>query len=115
LARALHVNCWGAARSGPTDSSDATNYAPAGTGHDTLLLEGKLSKECIEAAHQGLAQARQDGAAIALDLSEQRFIDEERVRLLRVYRTRGAALLRASPFVSALLDPLPSRRRRRRS
>lgn len=82
--------------------------------HDTLLLEGSLSKEWIEEVQQAWAQARQQSGAIVLDLSGLRFIDDEGVRLLREYRRRGAALLRASPFVSALLDPLPPRRRRPR-
>lgn len=85
-----------------------------GAGHDTLLLEGKLSRECIEEVRQALAQVRQDGVAIAIDLSGLRFIDDDGVRLLREYRTGGASLLRATPFVRALLDPLPRWRRRPR-
>ena len=75
------------------------------TERDTLLLEGELSKESIEQEQQALAQARQDGATTDLGLSGHRFIDDEGVCLLSEYRTRGAALLRAAPFVSALLDP----------
>jgi ABC-type transporter Mla MlaB component len=86
-----------------------------GADHETLLLEGKLLKEWIEELQQALAQARQDGAATALDLSGLRFIDDEGVRFLRECRRRGASLLGASPFVSALLDPPPSRRRRPRA
>jgi ABC-type transporter Mla MlaB component len=86
-----------------------------GADHDTLLLEGKLFKEWIEELQQALARARQDGATIALDLSGLLFIDHEGVRFLRECRTRGAAILGASPFVSALLDPPPPRQRRRRS
>jgi ABC-type transporter Mla MlaB component len=86
-----------------------------GADHDTLLLEGKLLKEWIEELQQAFAQERQDGAAIALDLSGLRFIDDEGVRFLRECRRRGASLLGASPFVSALLDPPPKRRRRPRS
>jgi ABC-type transporter Mla MlaB component len=86
-----------------------------GADHNTLLVEGKLLKEWIEELQQALTQARQDGTAIALDLSGLRFIDEEGVRFLRECRRRGASLLGASPFVSALLDPPPQRRRRPRS
>jgi ABC-type transporter Mla MlaB component len=80
-----------------------------GADHETLLLEGKLSKELIEELRQALAQARQNGAAIALDLSGLRFVDDEGAHFLRDCRRRGALLLGASPFVSALLD-LPPRR-----
>ena len=86
-----------------------------GADHDTLLLEGRLVKEWIEELQQALAQERQDGVPIALDLSGLRFIDGEGVRFLRESRRRGASLLGASPFVSALLDPLPPRRRHPRS
>ena len=86
-----------------------------GADHDTLLLEGKLLKEWIEELQHALAQARQDGLAIALDLSGLRFIDDEGVRFLRECRKRGAPLLGGSPFVSALLDPPPPRQRRLRS
>jgi ABC-type transporter Mla MlaB component len=82
-----------------------------GADHDTLLLEGKLLKEWIEELQRALAQARQDGVAIALDLSGLSFIDDEGTRFLRECRRRGTSLLRASPFVSALLDPPPPRRR----
>jgi ABC-type transporter Mla MlaB component len=75
--------------------------------HDTLLLEGKLSKELIEELQQALAQARQN-APITLDLSGLRFVDDEGAHFLRDCSRRGASLLGASPFVSALLD-LPTR------
>lgn len=84
-------------------------------GHDTLLLEGNLRKEWIPELQQVLAQARQDAAATALDLVGVRFIDEEGAHFLRECRRHGALLLRASPFVSAVLDPPPSPRRRLRS
>ena len=82
---------------------------------DTLLLEGKLLKEWIEELQEAVAQTRRNAAAIALDLSGLRFIDDEGARFLRECRGRGASLLRASPFVSALLDPPPPRRRRPRA
>jgi ABC-type transporter Mla MlaB component len=84
-----------------------------GAGHDTLLLEGNLLKEWIEELQQALAQARQDGAALGLDLSGLRFVDAEGARFLRECRKRGMSLSGASPFVSALLDPPPRRRRPR--
>jgi ABC-type transporter Mla MlaB component len=79
-----------------------------GADHDTLLLEGNLSKELIEELQQALAHARQT-APITLDLSGLRFVDDEGAHFLRDCRSRGASLLGASPFVSALLD-LPPRR-----
>ena len=82
-----------------------------GADRDTLLLEGKLLKQWLDELQAAMAQARQDGPAIAFDLSGLRFIDEEGVRFLRECRRRGASLLGASPFVSALLDPPPPRRR----
>jgi ABC-type transporter Mla MlaB component len=83
-----------------------------GADHDTLLLEGKLLREWIDELQHALAQTPQEGRATALDLSGLRFIDQEGVRFLRECRRRGASLLGASPFVSALLDPpLPRRRR----
>jgi ABC-type transporter Mla MlaB component len=84
-----------------------------GVGHNTLLLEGNLLKEWIEELQQALAQVRQDGAALGLDLSGLRFVDAEGARYLRECRNRGVPLLGASPFVSALLDPPPRRRRPR--
>jgi ABC-type transporter Mla MlaB component len=87
----------------------------SGADHDTLLLEGKLLKEWIEELREALAHARQDAAAIALDLSGLSFIDDEGARFLRECRRRGASLVGASPFVSALLDPPLWPRRRPRS
>ena len=87
----------------------------SGADQDTLLLEGKLFKEWIEELQQALARARPDGAAVALDLSGLLFIDDEGVRFLRECRRHGAAILGASPFISALLDPPPPRRPRWRS
>jgi hypothetical protein len=52
---------------------------------------------------------------VALDLSGLRFVDDEGVRFLRECRRRGASLLGALPFVSALLDPPLPRQRRPRS
>jgi ABC-type transporter Mla MlaB component len=86
-----------------------------GADHDTLLLEGNLLKEWIQELQEALAGARQNGAAVALDLSGLRFVDAEGTSLLRECRRRGISLFGASPFVSALLDPPPSRRRRSRS
>ena len=86
-----------------------------GAGQATLLLEGNLLKEWIEELQQALTGARSDGAAVGLDLSGLRFIDAEGARFLRECRKRGVSLLGASPFVSALLDPSPPRRRRPRS
>jgi ABC-type transporter Mla MlaB component len=86
-----------------------------GAGPDTLLLEGNLLKQWIEELQRTLAQARQDGAAIGLDLSGLRFVDAEGAHFLRECRKRGVFLLRASPFVSALLDPTPRPRRGSRS
>jgi len=86
-----------------------------GSEHNTLLLEGNLLKEWIEELQQALAQARQDGAAVGLDLSGLRFVDGEGARFLRECRKRGVSLLGASPFVSALLDPPSQLRRRPRS
>jgi ABC-type transporter Mla MlaB component len=82
---------------------------------DTLLLEGKLLKEWIEELQEALAQTRRDAAAIALDLSGLSFIDDEGARFLSECRRRGVSLLRASPFVTALLYPPVRRRRRPRS
>jgi hypothetical protein len=84
-----------------------------GTGEATLLLEGNLLKDWIEELQQALAQVRHDGAALGLDLSGLRFVDAEGARFLRECRNRGVSLLGASPFVSALLDPPPRRRRPR--
>jgi len=84
-----------------------------GAGHNSLLLEGNLLKEWIEELQQALAQVRQDGASLELDLSGLRFVDAEGARFLRECRKRGVSLLGASPFVSALLDPPPRRRRQR--
>jgi hypothetical protein len=86
-----------------------------GAGQATLLLEGNLLKEWIEELQQALAEARSDGAAAGLDLSGLRFVDAEGARFLRECRKRGVSLLGASPFVSALLDPPPPRRRLPRS
>jgi hypothetical protein len=86
-----------------------------GADHDTLLLEGKFFKEWVEELQQALAQAHQDTAAIALDLSGLLFIDDEVARFLRECRSRGTTLLGASPFVSALLDPPRLWRQHRRS
>ena len=86
----------------------------SGPAPDTLLLEGKLLKEWLEELQEALAQTHRDAAAIALDLSGLRFIDDEAARFLRECRRRGTSLLRPSPFVSTLLDP-PARRRRPRS
>jgi len=83
-----------------------------GADHNTLLLEGKLLKEWLSELQQTLAQARQGGAVVGLDLSGLSFIDVEAARFLRDCRKRGVSLLRASPFVKALLDPPPRRRRR---
>jgi ABC-type transporter Mla MlaB component len=84
-----------------------------GAGHNRLLLEGNLLKDWIEELQRALAQARQDGAALGLDLSGLRFIDAAGARFLRECRKRGVSLLGASPFVSALLDPPPRPRRPR--
>ena len=81
----------------------------SGTDRDTLLLEGKLLKEWIEELEETLVETGRDAAAIALDLSGLRFVDEEAARFLREFRRRGASLLAASPFVSALIDPPPQR------
>lgn len=83
----------------------------ASADRDTLLLEGNLLKEWIEVLQQALAQTRQDGP-ITLDLSGLRFLDHAGAHFLRDCRGRGASLLGASPFVSALLDP-PSPHRSR--
>lgn len=83
-----------------------------GADRDTLLLEGKLLKEWLEELQEAMEQVSRDNPAIGFDLSGLRFIDEEGVRFLRACRRRGALLLEASPFVSALLDPPPPRRRR---
>ena len=85
-----------------------------GAGQAALLLEGNLLKEWIAELQQALAEARQDGAVVELDLSGLRFVDAEGASFLRECRKRGVSLLGASPFVSALLDPpLPRRRRPR--
>jgi ABC-type transporter Mla MlaB component len=81
-----------------------------GADHDTLLLEGKLLKEWLKELKETLAQTRQDGAVVGLDLSGLSFIDGEAARFLRDCRKHGVSLLRASPFVKALLDPPPRRR-----
>jgi ABC-type transporter Mla MlaB component len=86
-----------------------------GASQATLLLEGNLLKEWIEELQQALAEARSDGAAVGLDLSGLRFVDAEGARFLRECRKRGVSLRGASPFVSALLDPPPPRRRLPRS
>ena len=82
---------------------------------DTLLLEGKLLKEWIEEVQEAVGQTRRDAAAIVLDLSGLRFIDEEGARFLRECRGRGTSLVGAPPFVSTLLDPPPPPRRRPRA
>lgn len=79
----------------------------SGADHGTLLLEGNLVKEWVAELQQVLAQARQDATVIALDLVGLRFVDEEGAELLRESRKHGATLRGASPFVSAVLDPLP--------
>lgn len=84
-------------------------------GAPMLLLEGQLLKEWIEELQHSLAQARQDTPAVGLDLSGLRFVDAEGARFLRKCRQRGVSLQGASPFVSALLDPPPARRRRPRT
>jgi len=85
-----------------------------GGGQAALLLEGNLLKEWIAELQQALAEARQDGAVVELDLSGLRFVDAEGASFLRECRKRGVSLLGASLFVSALLDPpLPRRRRPR--
>jgi hypothetical protein len=87
----------------------------AGAGQATLLLEGNLLKEWIAELQQALTEARSDGAAVGLDLSGLRFLDAEGAGFLRECRKHGVSLFGASPFVSALLDPPPLRRRRPRS
>ena len=86
-----------------------------GAGQATLLLEGNLLKEWIAELQQALTEARSDGAAVGLDLSGLRFLDAEGAGFLRECRKHGVSLFGASPFVSALLDPPPLRRRRPRS
>jgi hypothetical protein len=78
--------------------------------HDTLLLEGNLLKEWLGELEQALARARQNGAAVSLDLSGLRFVDADGARFLRACRRDGVSLLGASPFVGALLDPPRPRR-----
>ena len=75
-----------------------------GADHVTLLLEGKLLKEWLEELQRALAQARQDGSSVRLNLSALNYIDAEAARFLRVCRKAGVTLLGASPFVAALLD-----------
>jgi anti-anti-sigma regulatory factor len=87
----------------------------SGADHDTLLLEGSLVKEWIEELREVLARTRHDRGAVLVDLSGLRFVDEDGARLLRACRRSGASLLGASPFVSAVLDPPASRRRRPRA
>jgi ABC-type transporter Mla MlaB component len=86
-----------------------------GADSPTLLLEGSLLRQWLDEIQRELAHARKDGAGIALDLSGLRFIDVEGARFLRECRKEGISLIRASPFVSALLDPPRPRRRRPRS
>ena len=76
----------------------------------TLLLEGKLLKEWLAERQQALAQARQDGSLVHLNLSGLDYIDAEAARFLRVCRKAGVSLLGASPFVNALLEASPGRR-----
>jgi ABC-type transporter Mla MlaB component len=76
----------------------------------TLLLEGKLLKEWLEELHQALAQARQDGTVVRLNLSGLNYIDVEAARFLRNSRKAGVTLIDASPFVKALLEAPRGRR-----
>jgi ABC-type transporter Mla MlaB component len=76
----------------------------------TLLLEGKLLKEWLEELQQALAQVRQDGTVVRLNLSGLNYIDVEAARFLRNSRKAGVTLVEVSPFVKALLEA-PRRRR----
>lgn len=70
----------------------------------TLLVAGKVCKECVDILETEHQSQLRDGMEVVLDLTDVTFVDARGIDLLRTVSAQGTEIINASPFIGYLLQ-----------